>query len=312
MYNSNVDSDKKESAVGQVSKKSPSPVKEVKKREQQDSRKKTEQELEDELLASTDDSDSESVKADDDTFKVTLDEKDLDFLDDDEEESENEGRFKSSKPSESKPTTTTTSFKSSFSSRSYDKSKNFNHSRNDYNRRNFSDDKRDKPTDVGKRYSSRKKTPEARKSPEARKAPAKEPSKIVIINKEKVEPVKEDARKKTPLFKATFKTVDSQSDDKKKGKYCEVKSVPIASYEFERLDEEPKKDDRIRLVRGTATTRESGKSGEATKTEKPKEDAKRPAIMKRLGGYIKESVPKVTKQWAKEQVSLSVLMLIHI
>lgn len=41
------------------------------------------------------------------------------------------------------------------------------------------------------------------------------------------------------------------------------------------------------------------------KSEKSKEgDTKRPAIMKRLGGYIKDSASKkATKAWAKEQVS---------
>lgn len=65
-------------------------VKEKQVVEKQSKREKTEQEIEDELLASTDEED------DGDQIKLTLDENELDFLDDDEEESE--GRFKSSKP----------------------------------------------------------------------------------------------------------------------------------------------------------------------------------------------------------------------
>lgn len=65
-------------------------VKEQNPVEQQTKREKTEQEIEDELLASTDEED------DGDQIELTVDENELDFLDDDEEESE--GRFKSSKP----------------------------------------------------------------------------------------------------------------------------------------------------------------------------------------------------------------------
>lgn len=41
-------------------------------------------------------------------------------------------------------------------------------------------------------------------------------------------------------------------------------------------------------------------------------EGKRPAIMKRLGGYIKDPAQKAAKAWAKEQVSLLVSMIIQI
>lgn len=64
---------------------------------------------------------------------------------------------------------------------------------------------------------------------------------------------------------------------------------------------------------------------ESAKTEKPSKEGrnrsftktievegKRPAIMKRLGGYIKDPAQKAAKAWAKEQVSLLVSMIIQI
>lgn len=210
-------------------------------------RVKTEEELEDELLASTD---SEgSIKAvDDDIFKVTLDDKDLDFLDDDEEESENEGRFKSkasSSTEQRKPTLTTNSFKSSYPARSaYDKSRNYGsdkiNQRGEYRRYKYidkDDSKRDRkrsrsPLDSNERrmrdekqYGSpnrKKKSPEPRKSPEPVKETVKS-SKVTITtttSKEKPEVAKDERKVKvaSPMFKATFKTVEPPVNEKKKGK----------------------------------------------------------------------------------------------
>lgn len=251
-YNS-ADKDKRESGLSEDKKvekirKSKSPAaNDAKKSESKStSRDKTEQELEDELLASTD---SEgSIKAiDDDEIKVTLDEKDLDFLDDDEEESENEGRFKSkptSSATQQKKPLATTSFRSSFGSKNYEKPKNFNdknYSRHDYKRGKYNekdDSRRDNKTSRSPTTSSQrlrddkrgaspdrrhKKSPEVRKSPEVtRKISTKEPtaqtSKVVVISKETVKDESKKIRITEPKFKPTFKTVEPQVEVKKKGK----------------------------------------------------------------------------------------------
>lgn len=206
--------------------------KESKNSEVKTNREKTEQELEDELLASTD---SESLKDFDNDFKITLDEKELDFLDDDDEESENEGRFKSNTSSKpAKGTTTTSSFKPLFASKGFDKSRGgytSNHRRNRYNDepKRHADKKRSRsPIDSSqrskdeKRYSpplrKQKRSPEVQKSPEnTRKLSTKEPvqsTKVIIINKDK----DTNREKDKPLFKATFKSVEPPSVDKNKGK----------------------------------------------------------------------------------------------
>lgn len=212
-------------------------------------RKKTEQELEDELLAS---SDSEKGFDDDDTFKVTLDEKELDFLDDDEEESENEGRFKSKPATSSQPKKpmATSSFKSSYASKNFDKPKSFNsnekhYARHDHRRRD--DSKREKKI-------SPKRTPERKqkKSPEARKSPAKEtvaPSRVIVLKEKPESTVKSDSKKKKLPFKSTFKQVDAPIIDKKKGKYRRRGRENQNSCRTYRLDEGAKKDERVRLVR---------------------------------------------------------------
>lgn len=193
-------------------------------------RVKTEQELEDELLASTD---SESIKDFDNDFKITLDEKDLDFLDDDDEESENEGRFKSNTSSKpAKSVTTTSSFKSSFASRGFDKPRggyNPNYKRSRYNEEPKRNRKRSRsPIDSTQRNKNekrnsptirkQKRSPEIQKSPEvSRKISIKEPAqstKVIVTSKE-TERTKE---KDKPLFRATFKSVEPPADDKKKGK----------------------------------------------------------------------------------------------
>lgn len=217
--------------------------------EGKEKREKTEQELEDELLASTD-SEASIKGAEDDDFKVTLDKEDLDFLDDDEEESENEGRFKSKASSANstqlkRPAASSSGYKSSYPARNFDKSKNFekNYPRNDYKRSKYNDkddSKREKkvsrsPIDLVqrgkdvKRYGSpvrkHKKSPEVRKSPEpVRKGLTKETiqaSKVVIVHsKEKQNDLKDEPKKSKavkPMFKATFKSVEESAADKKKG-----------------------------------------------------------------------------------------------
>lgn len=218
-----------------VKSKSPSPV----GPQANENREKTEQELEDELLASTDSEQSEKDAIEDDEFKVTLDKDDLDFLDDEEdEESENEGRFKSKSTTSTAPPKkpVVNNFKSNYS-RGYDKPKahgshDRNYARNDYAKRSrYDEPRRDRkstrsPTESTqkskdeKRYESpvrKRKTPEVRKSPEvSRKAASKEsihPAKVVVTKKEKV-------KSEEPVFKQTFKTVDSTVavEEKKKGK----------------------------------------------------------------------------------------------
>lgn len=214
------------------------PVKENSSSEAKVKREKTEEELEDELLASTD---SEgSVKGDDDEFKVMLDEKELDFLDDEEDESENEGRFKSKTSSsneQKKPTTTANSFKSSYPGRSYDKfsdkPRNYggdkNGQRGDYRRSKYSDkdgSKRDKkrsrsPFDTAEKRGKDEKhcgSPiRKRKSPEPVQKATKEatkPLKVTTSSKDKPEAVKDEPKKTkvaSPLFKATFKSLDEKT-----------------------------------------------------------------------------------------------------
>lgn len=269
--------------------KSPPPaVKETKAVEPKEKREKTEQELEDELLASTD-SESSVNGIEDDEFKMTLDDRDLDFLDDDEEESENEGRFKSKPSEQKKPAATTNSFKSSYPTRNNsDKSRNYggdrNNQRSEYRRYKYSDkddSKRDRKrsrspiesserrTKDEKQYGSpsrKRKSPEARKSPEPAPKPTKEtakPSKaiITITSKDKQEAVKDEPRKvkvASPMFKATFKTVEPQVDEKKKGKLIAIVFCANSDWRF-CLDEEAKKDDRvpdrIRLVRASVVSK---------------------------------------------------------
>lgn len=217
-------------------------------------REKTEQELEDELLASTD-SEQSDKEIDDDEFKLTVDKEDLDFLDDDEEESENEGRFKS------KPTTSATqdrktamsnnNFKPSFS-RGFEKSNKNDKSfgRNDYNKRyRYNDDsrrekkrsrslerkERDEKTFNSPIRKQQKKSPEARKSPEAvRKNSTKDSTKVIVfknvVAKEEPKKIKIDDKKMKiedskkvkndePMFKSTFKVIEPTVNERKKGEY---------------------------------------------------------------------------------------------
>lgn len=251
-----------------MSPKSSSPAPKEAKEIETENHEKTEQELEDELLASTD---SDSIDGndviDDDEFKVTLDDKDLDFLDDDDdEESENEGRFKS-KPASStqqKKSATTSSFKSSYASKNNDKPRNYGsgdqrYPRNDYKRGRYNDKEREKRSPIDRvkdRTPPRKhkKSPEVRKSPEVSRVQAsKEPaqtSRVIVINKEDSKKVKDNK----PLFKATFQSVEPPVEDKPKGKYRRrgKRNFELTKY---RLDEEPKKDERIRLVRGSVISR---------------------------------------------------------
>lgn len=216
--------------------------------EEKNKRKKTEQELEDELLASTD-SEASIKGAEIDEFKVTLDKEDLDFLDDDEEESENEGRFKSNTSSvkSTQQQRTISSGKSSYQKNkpgSFDQSKIYvkNYPRIDYKRSKYSDKddkKRDKkksrsPIDSSQRGKydkeftiTRKKSQGARKSPETVCKLVKETihvSNVITVNYEdKQNDSKNDIKKgKTvkPMFKSTFKSVGGSSDDNKKGTFC--------------------------------------------------------------------------------------------
>lgn len=222
-----------------------------------DNREKTEQELEDELLASSDSEQSANEVADDEEFKVTLDKEDLDFLDDeDDEESENEGRFKSKSTTSAVPPKkpVVNNFKSNYS-RGYDNksrpqgSGDRNYGRNDYPKRGrYDEPRRDRRTTRSpietsqrsrdeKRYDSpirkHKKSPEVRKSPEVpRKEAFKEsvqPAKVVIAKKEKV-------KSEEPPFKTTFKAVEPAAVEEKKS-------------------EGVKKDERVRLVRGSVISR---------------------------------------------------------
>lgn len=204
-------------------------TRETKQVDSKPKREKTEQEIEDELLASTD-SEASAKDDDEEEFKVTLDENELDFLDDDEEESENEGRFKSKTSSTStqpKKVATLNNFKSSFQSRHNEKFKNDrNFSRNDFKRNKYND--RDRKNSRSRSPATANQRPRGssprklRKSSEAQKSPevvAQSSQKIIIIkNKEKTEAAKEEPKKvNAPMFKATFKTVEPLVEDKKKG-----------------------------------------------------------------------------------------------
>jgi hypothetical protein len=211
--------------------KSPEPCSsDAQKEMKQEKRPKTAEELEDELLASTD---SEGSLKGDDGLEMILDEKELDFLDDDEEESENEGRFKSKASTTFAPakkqTPTTSNFKSSnYSSRNYDKPKTFNsnernYQRNDHRRNNYvekEDKKREKPRSPKeeKRYISpirrTRKTPEVRNSPEKRTTTKESmQSSKIIINKEK----SKDEQKPQKSANLTFH-ISIDPENKKKGK----------------------------------------------------------------------------------------------
>lgn len=307
------------------------PTSESNQEDTKQKRVKTEQELEDELLASTDS--EASVKGDDeDEFKVTLDENELDFLDDDEEESENEGRFKSKSATtaESRKPAITNNFKPSFQSRNNEKFKNDrNFSRNDYKRSKYIErNKRNSRSrsPIGTIQRARGSSP--RKSPEV----VAHPSKVLVIkSKEKADNVKEEPRKvKAPMFKSTFKTLDQLVEDKPKGKSVEKALFRNNEYTtYVTTVEATKKDDRVRLVRGSVINTVGKYScrtnfvetlftyvspnTEGTKvqkaTKKKDVDEKRPLIMRRLGGYASQ---KSSKSWAKEQVSQLVSMMIQI
>lgn len=219
-----------------------------------DKREKTEQEIEDELLASSDEEPVKEAKVDDDEeLKLTADANDLDFLDDDEEESENEGRFKGKESTApAKKTGVGSNFKPSFS---YDRrEKAF--SRHDYKR----DSRRERRSRTPPRHSSpksRRKSPEVKKSPEASRKTIKEaaqPSKVIVVNK------KDDEAKKVktvkPLFKSTFNLVEPSTDDKKKGKSSGHFRVNISDdLTSEEVPKKEKSKERIRLVRQSAINR---------------------------------------------------------
>jgi hypothetical protein len=202
--------------------KSPSPTAapEPKKEEK---REKTEQEIEDELLASSED---EAVKEptkieDDDELKLTADDNDLDFLDDDEEESENEGRFKG-KESAAPVKKAATNFKlNDRRDKPYSRHEGYKRDsrRERRNSRSRSPAKirRKSPEPRRKSPEPRKKSPEPRKTPENSRKPMKEPtqSKVIVINKKTDETKKVKAVK--PLFKSTFNLVEPPTEDKKRG-----------------------------------------------------------------------------------------------
>ena len=153
------------------------------------------------------------VKVDDDVeLKLTADANELDFLDDDEEESENEGRFKGKESSAPvRKAAVGGNFKSNFS---YDRrDKPF--SRHEQKR----EPRRDRRSRTPPRQSPkiRRRSPEPRKSPEVSRKPIKEPTKVIVINKKEEEPKKVKATKVLPLFKSTFNLVEPQTNEKKKG-----------------------------------------------------------------------------------------------
>ncbi|CRK91280.1 CLUMA_CG004959, isoform A [Clunio marinus] len=280
--------------INETSPKEKSQQHENKTSQRQEIRQKTEQEIEDELLASTD-SEAESSKVEDDGLKMTLDEKDLDFLDDDEEESENEGRFKSksSTSNQENKKMTGNTFKSSFPSKTYEKSKSFtssdkNYSRYDNKQRKKFNDREDSKRDKRSAAINKSNDRRQKKSPENAATSTVESSQtsskvVTINNKEKNDGAKKAKIIAQPMFKATFKSVDGNSDDKQKD------GISITQPQA--------KDDRVRIVRSSVIER-----AETVKNQEKGKDIdanKRPAIMKRLGGYIKE--PKASKAWAKEQ-----------
>lgn len=152
-------------------------------------KEKTEQELEDELLASTD-------EEDEDQLDINMDDNELDFLEDDSE-SENEGRFKS-KPSANVKSSSTLPTKHNFGhSRAYDKGK-YSSSRHDYKR----DDKysHSKRRDHGC-HKNTSDLDSRRKSPTDRKP--------IVLNKDKDDAKSTNESERKPMFKSTFKSIDS-------------------------------------------------------------------------------------------------------
>ncbi|KAL7027782.1 hypothetical protein ACKWTF_005579 [Chironomus riparius] len=152
-------------------------------------KEKTEQELEDELLASTDEEDG-------DQLDINMDDNELDFLNDDSE-SENEGRFKS-KPSANVKSSSTIPSRHNFgNSRAYDRGK-YSSSRHDY--------KRDDKYSHSRRrdHANRRNTPDLdsrRKSPTDRKP--------IVSNKDKDDVKSSTESERKPMFKSTFKSIDS-------------------------------------------------------------------------------------------------------
>ncbi|XP_070493010.1 serine/arginine-rich splicing factor 4-like isoform X2 [Chironomus tepperi] len=152
-------------------------------------KEKTEQELEDELLASTDEEDG-------DQLDINMDDNELDFLEDDSE-SENEGRFKSKPSANVKSSSTLPSKHSVGNSRAYDKGR-YTSSRHDYKR----DDKysHSKRRDHGNRRNSPD-MDSRRKSPTDRKP--------IVLNKDKDDAKNSTESERKPMFKSTFKSIDS-------------------------------------------------------------------------------------------------------